>query len=292
MKSNSRIHAGPALLVVLVAAASCDRRPGTDDSVANETRTTGATQSKPSVEQVKDSPASFYGKRVTLSGEVESPTEGGRAFTLEGNKWIFDHDIRVLSRSPVKMGGATLKEDDDVVVTGTVRRFVVAEVERELGWDLSPQLEIELREKPVLVAEEVRRVEPSATWTEKNPEGEIVGLMFLVAAPSPDALTGQAIRLDKTKVQSKTGKGMWVGASHAEQTFVLAGEGVDASKINVGDLVDVRGTLKKTPPVDQALKDWGAAPTMRGVIRGEPLYIEASQVKAKMDAAKEKPGKR
>ena len=260
--------------LALTSTAGCDRKSET----AGHAETTGAQQDKPTVDKVKEAPAAYYGKKLTLTGEVDSPHADMREFTLEGSEGIFDNDIRVLTKSPVKMGGAPLAEDQRVIVTGTVRRFTTAEVEREVGWDLSPELEVELRDKPVLVAEEIRRVEPSATWTDKTPEGEIIGTMMLVTAVTPEALAGQKIRIDKAKVQSTTSKGVWIGSSHADQTFVMPTGDADLSKIKAGDMVDVRGTVKKTPPVDEAIKAWGATPTMRGVIQGEPLYVEATQL--------------
>jgi hypothetical protein len=275
MKTNS-LRTRPLCVVALsaIAAIACDRRSDT----SSETQTTGATH-PPTVEKVKDEPSKFYGKRVTLSGEVDSPKADSKEFTLEGNAWIFDREIRVLTKSPVKIGGAPLADDDHVVVTGTVRPFVVADVEREIGWDLSPELEVELREKPVLVADEIRRVEPSATWTEKKPQGEIVGLWLLVTTPTPQALVGQPVNAEKLKVHSVTKKGFFVGPSHAEQTFVLASDASALEGIKPGDLVDVRGTVKKTPPVDTAMKDFGLAPTLRSVVEREPLYVEAKEIK-------------
>lgn len=276
-KMLGRCLAG-TLTVVAIAAGGCDRRSA-DEMPGKETQTTGAAQKTPTVERVKDDPSRYYGKRVTLTGEVDAPRSDAKAFTLEGNAWIFDHEIRVLTKSPVKMGGAALGEDDHVVVTGTVRPFVTAEIERELGWDLTPELEVELKNKPVIVADEVRRIQPSATWSEKKPQGEIVGLWLLTSTPTPEALVGQSVSADKLKVQNVTNKGFFVGPSHTEQTFVLASDPNQLSGIKAGDMVDVRGTVKKTPPVDTAMKDFGLPATLRGVVEHEPLYVDAKEIK-------------
>ncbi len=283
--ASSTRHA--VLSLSLLALAGCDRH---NEEKAQETRTTGAPQVKP--EEVKDDPARFYGKRVTLTGEVEDVGRGGRAFKLEGNDWLFPGEIRVLTRSPVAMGGAALSDDDEVVVTGTVRRFVVADVERDLGWDLDSEVEVELRDKPVLVADEIRRIEPAAKWTAQEPKGEIVGTVLLVTTAAPESLVGNSIRVERTKVQSVAGKGLWIGPSHAEQTFVLPAGGADISGIKAGDLVDLKGTVKKTPPAPEAIKSWNLEPTMRTVLEGEPVYVEANEVKRaapKKSKAQEKP---
>jgi hypothetical protein len=47
-------------------------------------------------------------------------------------------------------------DDAKVRVTGTVRRFVVADIERDYGFDLTSEIETEFRDKPVLVANSVQ----------------------------------------------------------------------------------------------------------------------------------------
>lgn len=263
-----------ALSVPSFLAVGCTR---TEESRPQETQTTAAE--KPTVESVKNDPSRFYGQKLTLTGEVDD-VKDPRNFKLEGNRWLFSDEIRVLARSPVKLGGAPLEEDDDVVVTGTLRKFSPAEIERELGWDIPAEMEAELRDKPVLVAEEIRKVESAAAWTSANPEGEIVGIVALATAADPSTLVGQRIRLQGEPVRSVQGKGFWVGPSHGEQTFVVPPAGTDISTIKAGERVDLTGTIKKTPPTQEALKNWGLPETSRGVIEHEPVYIEAMNVKS------------
>jgi len=50
--------------------------------------------------------------------------------------------------------------NNKVRVTGKVGKFGIVEIERELGWDLRPELEAEVeRAKAVLIASSVSRVE-------------------------------------------------------------------------------------------------------------------------------------
>lgn len=265
-----------AALVTSLGSVACDRP---SDSMRSPDTTTPAP-THATVDDVKDTPARFYGKKVTLSGEVAALASDQRAFTLEGSEWIFPDKIRVLTRSPVKMGGAPLASDDHVLVTGTVRRFVKADIDRELGWNLTPETEVTLRDKPVLVADEIRRVEPSATWTAQKPEGEIVSVVTMVTTFSPEALAGQPITLEHTKVQTVTGKVVWVGNSHANQTPVVPPQGTEASSFKAGQTVDVRGTVRKTPPADEAVKTWGLPKELHAVLDREPLYVEASSIVA------------
>ena len=50
--------------------------------------------------------------------------------------------------------------NNKVRVTGKVGKMTIVEVERELGWDLNPQLEMEVEKaRAVLIASSVQRVE-------------------------------------------------------------------------------------------------------------------------------------
>jgi hypothetical protein len=115
----------------------------------------------PEVGEITRNPSAFYGKTIAVKGEVEgivSPT----AFRLDedGLDGVIDNkDLLVLNTTP----GQALKDSQVVVVTGVLRPFVVADIEREydLNWDLTVQrkLEAEYKEKPALVT---KAVYPSA----------------------------------------------------------------------------------------------------------------------------------
>lgn len=118
------------------------------------------------VEKIKDQPAKYYGQEVPLTGEVDK-VFGPRAFELESNDLI-DDQILVLSRSDVRLGdGTTVRDDQRVKLTGTVRPMAVTEIERELGWDLDPQLELEFKIRPVLIARSLAvQDRPELSWAQ------------------------------------------------------------------------------------------------------------------------------
>lgn len=104
----------------------------------------------------------YEGKTVTVVADVEEVL-GPRAFMLDEDSPLddgVDDDLLVLSP---KAGSLANIDDerlnDNVRVTGVVRRFVVADIERELGWDLDPRLEAKFKDKPVLIATSVERVQ-------------------------------------------------------------------------------------------------------------------------------------
>ncbi|AEI67179.1 hypothetical protein [Corallococcus macrosporus] len=123
---------------------------------------TGGGQQKPppqaqqlDVEELNDNPAKYAGRTVSVAGEIKDKIDW-RSFVLESGG-IFDDEIVVLV--PGDSQGLTplrLSEDANVVVTGTVRSLPLVEVERQLGWDLDPELEVELEgTRDYLVADRI-----------------------------------------------------------------------------------------------------------------------------------------
>jgi hypothetical protein len=72
---------------------------------------------------------------------------------------IFNDEILVIVPNNARgLKAQQLRDDANIAVTGTVRSMTVVEVERELGWDLNPELEVELEgTRNFLVAEQITR---------------------------------------------------------------------------------------------------------------------------------------
>lgn len=109
------------------------------------------------VEELNDDITSRTNKKVTVAGEISEFLDA-RSFVLESGG-IFDDEITVVLPKDLKgLQPQNLREEADVVVTGTVRELPVVEARRELGWDLDPQLELELEGvRHFLVAERITR---------------------------------------------------------------------------------------------------------------------------------------
>ncbi|MBW4563336.1 MAG: hypothetical protein KME32_19745 [Mojavia pulchra JT2-VF2] len=105
--------------------------------------------------EITTNPSLYYGKTLAVTGEVED-IRNASSFTLDEDKLFGGQDLLVIRAATPK---ATVNEGEKVAVTGVLRPFVVAELEREydLNWDLTLQkkLEAEYSNKPVLVANEV-----------------------------------------------------------------------------------------------------------------------------------------
>lgn len=106
------------------------------------------------VEELLDDIARYDGQKVKVPGEVEEKIDE-RAFILESGG-IFNDEIVVM----MPEGRLMVTEDSEVVVTGTVRAIGFVEIEREYGWDLDPQIKVELEDvEAFIIAESIEQKE-------------------------------------------------------------------------------------------------------------------------------------
>ncbi|WP_036480351.1 hypothetical protein [Myxosarcina sp. GI1] len=108
----------------------------------------------PGIGDISDRPENFYGKEVAVEGEV-GQIWSDTTFRLDEIQLIAGEDLLVVNLT----GESIPSEEENIVVTGTVRPFVSAEFERDydLTWDLDvqEQLEAEYSQKPVLVVDSI-----------------------------------------------------------------------------------------------------------------------------------------
>jgi hypothetical protein len=105
-----------------------------------------SAQEGTTIEEVEEETNQYIGKTVTVSGEIKRQVSP-KAFIIQDNDFLGGEDVLVVSATE-----APIIEDTLARVTGTVRELTIAEVEREYGFDLEPELEVELRDKPMIVA--------------------------------------------------------------------------------------------------------------------------------------------
>jgi hypothetical protein len=156
-------------IALLGAGCDVDRTPDRETVPASPTPAVtatpvpGANGANVSVADITSDLTNYDGKTVTVIADVEEVL-GPRAFTLDEDAPLaggVDDDLLVLS----PQAGSLADIDDQwlnnkVRVTGVVRRFVAADVEREVGWDLDPRIEAEYEGKrPVLIATSVERLQ-------------------------------------------------------------------------------------------------------------------------------------
>lgn len=102
---------------------------------------------------LEENPSRYIGQTISVDAEVED-VFGPRLFTVDEPGW-FDLDGELMVFMPTALA-ALVREDDRVTITGTVKPFVLAEVEREWAWlELEENVEVEFKNRPILVAERI-----------------------------------------------------------------------------------------------------------------------------------------
>ncbi|MEZ4309707.1 MAG: hypothetical protein R3F14_16855 [Polyangiaceae bacterium] len=142
-----------------------------------------------SVDSIREDPARYYGKAVTVTGEVDK-VYTDRVFELEGSGWAFNDNITVVTKTPVRIADMPLAKGDHLILKGTVQKFVSADITRDYGWTASPDVLVRIEKRPVLVAESIRLVGEYGTWSAKTtppPTGPITTTLIIVPPSSPRA---------------------------------------------------------------------------------------------------------
>ncbi len=137
---NRRLPAVAVLLFGLLALSACQSaEPNVGVTVA----------------EVEQDPEAFFGQTVTVSGE-DNDIYGPNAFTIGGEG--FAGALLIIVPADAEIQGVNVLDvqewdnDDIVQVTGTVREYIIAEIENEFGIDLVPEIEYEEME-PAVVAD-------------------------------------------------------------------------------------------------------------------------------------------
>ncbi|ACK69756.1 conserved hypothetical protein [Gloeothece citriformis PCC 7424] len=108
----------------------------------------------PDPEEVSENPQAFYNQEIAVTGEIGEQL-APNTFTLQEEQLFGGEEILVISANPA----ITLDQEEEVVVTGTLRQYVQADFERDydLTWDLDlqRQIEAEYTDRPVLVADDI-----------------------------------------------------------------------------------------------------------------------------------------
>ncbi len=205
------------------------------------------------LDELESSPKTYMGQRISVDAEVEE-VYGPRLFTIDEPNWgDLDGEILVLMPTPL---AALVKEDDRVTITGTVKPFVRAEVEREWGWfGLDPGIEVEVGDKPVLVAERlVGGDDNTALIIDATPTTErAVGTSGTAAsitspqtiATGDGSLVGRPTTLNDVPVtDTAQGAGFFVGLGE-HRVFVLPAQ--QKTTVANGDRVTVTGVVMQMP---------------------------------------------
>lgn len=169
MKSST-FHALCMVFCAALIGYGCDRAdttPAQTEAEAERPATDAAPAANEKTEirvaDIVGEPNRYLGQTVTVVADVEE-VHSPYAFSLDEDSPLtggVDNDLVVLSPK-----AANLSNIDDqwlnnkVRVTGEVGRMELVEIEREIGWDLDPQIEAELEKATaVIIAQSIQRIE-------------------------------------------------------------------------------------------------------------------------------------
>ena len=188
------------------------------------------TESNATIEEIAEQEATL-GEEVTVRGEVEE-IESGISFILEEEDLFEEDSVLVLNVSEQILPEEA--EDLRLQVTGEVGTLVLADIEREYGLALDPELYAEYETKPVILA----------TYMVAAPELEEV-------SENPDLYYGQEIALEGEVEQIRN-----------DYSFTLK----EAQLIGGDDLLVINASGEPIPQEDEAVVVTG---TVRPFIKAE-----------------------
>lgn len=116
------------------------------------------------LDAISDDPAAYMGQTVTVAGPIREIVGGdlGNGFIIVEEDLIGDDPALILGTNPELLSGGAWAIDQQVIVTGVVHGMVVADLEAQLGYDLSDDLYVAYEGVPVIIASEVGPYDPNA----------------------------------------------------------------------------------------------------------------------------------
>ncbi|MUG91395.1 hypothetical protein F7734_02375 [Scytonema sp. UIC 10036] len=105
--------------------------------------------------EIAENPKMYYNKVIAVPADI-ARIYGPNAFVLEDDTLLGNNPLLVLVTNQLK-DKAPIKQGERIVATGTLRQFVIAELERDYNFAFDPQLrkqlEADYNTKPVLIVE-------------------------------------------------------------------------------------------------------------------------------------------
>ena len=111
----------------------------------------------------------YYGQMVTVRAEVEDVLDM-HSFTLDEDSVLAGPDVVVIV--PAGFDTASLAHDQVVVVTGKVRPYVMADLDRDFDWFKNGKIvtmgtKVDYKSRPVLVAETITTADGRSLMTQR-----------------------------------------------------------------------------------------------------------------------------
>lgn len=291
--------------VAMIAIAPLLFFAGCSDAAKERAENVGGVTAK----QIIENPAAYVGKTVTVSGSVDE-IWGPRAFNMDSGLTV--GELLVLGRDPFPQvpdaGSRGYLISDIATVTGVVRIFATADVEREIGWDLDSRVEVEYNAKPVLIAQAVgfragaggqarvntndgqtlnRNTDPTETNSNSTRQTRLTDVGVYGSTTNKESLVGKDVEFSDIKVVRIVGPRTFTVASGDSEIYVMLNEestrGVGTQgKIKIGSTLNLTGRFERLEQSEigdianarfRPLTD-----TERAFLKNTPIFLESSQV--------------
>lgn len=188
-----------ALALMAIVLPACDTNQTevtTQPEVTTPETTTSTPRENVTTEEVSDQTKALIGKTVTIRSEPVNKI-GASSFTVSDEQFFGTESILVVNTSGKPF---VLPNDDDteVQVTGEVRRFVLADINREYNLGLEPNLYVEYEGKPAIVAQAIAAAPDPGEVTE-DPK-QYYGKSLAVKGEVEDILSPNVFTLDEDEL--------------------------------------------------------------------------------------------
>jgi hypothetical protein len=230
------------------------------------------------IEEIEDNPQQYIGQTVSVDGEVEEVL-GPHLFRIDEPKWSSPGEMLVFMPPQLV---ALVREDDRVTVTGTLRAFARADIDRETDWlQFDKDIEVSLSRKPVLIATRVvggnnntaivLDVRPTAAATDAEAPADAVTDPAALGRGTDD-LVGRHVDIGSVVVGSAVADpGGFFIRSGDQHVFVLTAK-KGATDLKSGDTVSLQGVVLSMP------RDLERKLTMPDNAN-DTIYVYATQVR-------------
>ncbi|AFY89264.1 MULTISPECIES: hypothetical protein [Chroococcidiopsis] len=194
-----------ALALAAIVLPACTNQLETNRPAAptGETATTNAPTSPTgnvTTEEVTDNTKQLIGKTVTVRSEPVRKV-GNNTFTISDEEFFGNETILVVNASGQPLALPT--DNTEVQVTGEVRQFVVADVNRDYDFlDLEPNLYVDYEGKPAIIAQSIAPA-PEPGEITSNPK-QYYGRTLAVTGEVEEILSPTTFTLDEDQLFGAT----------------------------------------------------------------------------------------
>jgi hypothetical protein len=268
------------------------------------------------VGDIEGDPSTYIGQRVTVSGDIDDVYAS--SFTIGGRG--FGGELLIIVPPDAQLSGSHSNDqpyaDDDIVqVTGTVREYIIADIESEFGLGLDPEIEYEEQE-PAVVAESIA-ITPrtggsggaaggmSGNGMNENGMGgqmrDISGQMrdaqgetpaatdLMVVIPALSQYAGRQMDLNSVEVREIISDStFWVGptgeSDSSERLFVFLNEHTTPGTptegrydISQGQTLSLQGSLRRLPSMEQVSQRLNLSGETRSQLQNQQHYLWAQR---------------